>query len=195
MSVNLASDKYKELRAEVSRMASMANKRLNRLENNNLTMLPAYQAWEQNGSIRFSVKGKDYNQLQAEFWRLKNFLDDRTSTVREANAFLREMSENTGIQYNGLEDLKNKSARFFELAEKIREYNQAIGQAAQALDYQKIWQQINTAVQQDAIDLSEAVSSDEQLERFLDFMKDVQPVEDNQEGYSLTNSNFDFVEI
>lgn len=195
MSVNVASDKYKELRAEVSRMASMANKRLNRLENNNLTMLPAYQAWEQNGSIRFSVKGKDYNQLQAEFWRLKNFLDDRTSTVREANAFLREMAENTGIKYNGLEDLKNKSARFFELAEKIREYNQAIGQAAQALDYQKIWQQINTAVQQDAIDLSEAVSSDEQLERFLDFMKDVQPVEDNQEGYSLTNSNFDFVEI
>ena len=195
MSVNLASDKYKELRAEVSRMASMANKRLNRLENNNLTMLPAYQAWEQNGSIRFSVKGKDYNQLQAEFWRLKNFLDDRTSTVREANAFLREMAENTGIKYNGLEDLKNKSARFFELAEKIREYNQAIGQSAQALDYQKIWQQINTAVQQDAIDLSEAVSSDEQLERFLDFMNEVQPVEDNQEGYSLTNSNFDFVEI
>lgn len=195
MSVNLASDKYKELRAEVSRMASMANKRLNRLENNNLTMLPAYQAWEQNGSIRFSVKGKDYNQLQAEYWRLKNFLDDRTSTVRAANSFLREMAENTGIKYNGLENLKSKSARFFELAEKIREYNQAIGQAAQALDYQKIWQQINTAVQQDAIDLSEAVSSDEQLERFLDFMKDVQPVEDNKEGYSLTNSNFDFVEI
>ena len=195
MSVNLASDKYKELRAEVSRMASMANKRLNRLENNNLTMLSSYQAWEQNGSIRFSVKGKDYNQLQAEFWRLKNFLDDRTSTVRGANAFLREMAENTGIQYHGLEDLKNKSARFFELAEKIREYNQAIGQAAQALDYQKIWQQINTAVQQDALDLSEAVSSDEQLERFLDFMNDVQPVEDDKEGYSLTNSNFDFVEI
>lgn len=195
MSVNLASDKYKELRAEVSRMASMANKRLNRLENNNLTMLPAYQSWEQNGSIRFSVKGKDYNQLQAEFWRLKNFLDDRTSTVREANAFLREMAENTGIQYHGLDDLKNKSAGFFELAEKIREYNQAIGQAAQALDYQKIWQQINTAVQQDALDLSEAVSSDEQLERFLDFMNDVQPVEDDKEGYSLTNSNFDFVEI
>lgn len=195
MSVNLASDKYKELRAEVSRMASMANKRLNRLENNNLTMLPAYQVWEQNGSIRFSVKGKDYNQLQAEFWRLKNFLDDRTSTVREANAFLREMAENTGIKYNGLEDLKTKSARFFELAEKIREYNQSIGQAAQALDYQKIWQQINTAVQQDAIDLSEAVSSDEQLERFLDFMNEVQPVEDNKEGYSLTNNNFDFVEI
>ena len=176
-------------------MASMANKRLNRLENNNLTMLPAYQAWEQNGSIRFSVKGKDYNQLQAEYWRLKNFLDDRTSTVREANAFLKEMAENTGIQYHGLEDLKNKSARFFELAEKIREYNQAIGQAAQALDYQKIWQQINTAVQEDALDLSEAVSSDEQLERFLDFMNDVQPVEDDKEGYSLTNSNFDFVEI
>lgn len=195
MSVNVASDKYKELRKEVSRLASAANKRLNRLESNNLKMLPAYQAWEQNGAIRFSVKGKDYNQLQAEYWRLKNFMDDRTSTVREANKFLREMAENTGIQYNGLEDLKNKSARFFELAEKIREYNQAIGQAAQALDYQKIWTQINTAVEQDVLDLSDAVSSDEQLERFLEFMNDVQPVENNQEGYSITGKNWDFVEI
>lgn len=195
MPVNVASDKYKELRKEVSRLASAANKRLNRLESNNLKMLPAYQAWEQNGAIRFSVKGKDYNQLQAEYWRLKNFMDDRTSTVREANKFLREMAENTGIQYNGLEDLKNKSARFFELAEKIREYNQAIGQAAQALDYQKIWTQINTAVEQDALDLSDAVSSDEQLERFLEFMNDVQPVENNQEGYSITGKNWDFVEI
>lgn len=101
MSVNLASDKYKELRAEVSRMASMANKRLNRLENNNLTMLPAYQAWEQNGSIRFSVKGKDYNQLQAEFWRLKNFLDDRTSTVREANAFCGKWQKTPGLSITG----------------------------------------------------------------------------------------------
>ena len=38
MAVNKASDKYKELRKEVSRMASMANKRIDRLERNNLTM-------------------------------------------------------------------------------------------------------------------------------------------------------------
>lgn len=195
MALNKASDKYKELRKEVSRMASMANKRIDRLERNNLTMLPAYQAWESNGSIRFSVKGKSYEETQAEYWRLKKFLDDRTSTVKQANDFLREMAENTGIQYNGLEDLKAKSAKFFELADLIKQYNQSINQSAQALDYQKIWQDINTYVLDTDADLAAAVSSEEQLEKFLEYMNFVQPVEDNQEGFSLNDNNWDFIEL
>lgn len=194
MSVKLASDKYLELKKEVSRMASMANKRINRLENNNLQMLPAYREWESHGAIKFSVKGKNYQQLQSEYWRLKHFLDDRTSTVRSANKFLREMAEDTGIKYRGLEDLKNKSAKFFELAEKIKEYNMSINQSAQALDYQKIWQQINTYVNSTNTDLSSAISSDEQLQRFLSFMDSVQPVENKKEGYSV-GDGWDFVEI
>lgn len=194
MSVKLASDKYLELKKETSRLASMANKRLVRLESNNLQMLPAYREWESHGAIKFSVKGKNYQQLQSEYWRLKHFLDDRTSTVRQANKFLREMAENTGIKYRGLEDLKNKSAKFFELVEKIKEYNMSINQSAQALDYQKIWQQINTYVNSTNTDLASAVSSDEQLQRFLSFMDSVQPVENKQEGYS-TGNEWDFVEI
>lgn len=195
MAVNKASDKYKELRKEVSRMASMANKRIDRLERNNLTMLPAYQAWEKNGSVRFSVKGKSYEETQAEYWRLKKFLDDRTSTVKQANDFLREMAENTGIQYNGLEDLKTKSAKFFELADLIKQYNQSINQSAQALDYQKIWKDINTYILDTDADLADAVSSEEQLEKFLNYMNLVQPVENNQEGFSLNGNNWDFIEL
>lgn len=195
MAVNKASDKYKELRKEVSRMASMANKRIDRLERNNLTMLPAYQAWEKNGSVRFSVKGKSYEETQAEYWRLKKFLDDRTSTVKQANDFLREMAENTGIQYNGLEDLKTKSAKFFELADLIKQYNQSINQSAQALDYQKIWKDINTYILDTDADLADAVSSEEQLEKFLNYMNLVQPVENNQEGFSLNGNKWDFIEL
>lgn len=195
MAVKKASDKYKELRKEVSRMASMANKRIDRLERNNLTMLPAYQAWENNGAVRFSVKGKSYEETQAEYWRLKKFLDDRTSTVRQANNFLKEMAENTGIQYNGLEDLKAKSAKFFELADLIKQYNQSINQSAQALDYQKIWKDINTYVLDTDADLADAVSSEEQLEKFLNYMNMVKPVEDNQEGFSLNGNKWDFIEL
>ena len=175
-------------------MASAANKRLNRLQANDLQALPAFQAWEQNGAIKFSVKGKDYNQLQSEYWRLKNFLDDRTSTVRGANDFLREMAKNTGIKYNGLADLKEKSRSFFELAEKIKQYNKAIGQAAAALDYQKIWAQINEYVKRGDIELNSALSSEAQLEKYLQAMNEVQPVEDNLEGY-LSSGDWDFVEI
>lgn len=195
MAVKKASDKYKELRKEVSRMASMANKRINRLERNNLTMLPAYQAWESNGAVKFSVKGKSYEETQAEYWRLKKFLDDRTSTVKQANNFLKEMAENTGIQYNGLEDLKAKSAKFFELADLIKQYNQSINQSAQALDYQKIWKDINTYVLDTDADLADAVSSEEQLEKFLNYMNLVKPVEDNQEGFSLNGNKWDFIEL
>lgn len=195
MAVKKASDKYKELRKEVSRMASMANKRIDRLERNNLTMLPAYQAWESNGSVRFSVKGKSYEETQAEYWRLKKFLDDRTSTVKQANDFLKEMAENTGIQYQGLEDLKAKSAKFFELADLIKQYNQSINQSAQALDYQKIWKDINTYVLDTDADLADAMSSEEQLEKFLEYMNMVKPVEDNQEGFSLNGNKWDFIEL
>lgn len=195
MAVKKASDKYKELRKEVSRMASMANKRIDRLERNNLTMLPAYQAWESNGSVRFSVKGKSYEETQAEYWRLKKFLDDRTSTVKQANDFLKEMAENTGIQYQGLEDLKSKSAKFFELADLIKQYNQSINQSAQALDYQKIWKDINTYVLDTDADLADAMSSEEQLEKFLEYMNMVKPVEDNQEGFSLNGNKWDFIEL
>lgn len=194
MSVKVASEKYLELKKEVSRMASMANKRLVRLEKNDLTSLPAFREWESHGAIKFSVKGKNYQQLQSEYWRLKHFLDDRTSTVKSANKFLREMAENTGIKYRGLADLKAKSKQFFELAQKIKEYNQSIQQSALALDYQKIWEQINTYVKSTQTDLASAVSSDAQLENFLQYMEKVQPVEDNKEGFSVGNE-WDFVEI
>ena len=195
MPTKLASDEYKTLRKEVSRLSSMANKRIKRLESNELTELPAYKSWYDNGHIKFSVKGKDYNQLQSEFWRLKRFLDDKTSTVRQANSFLKEMAQNTGIKYNGLTDLKSKSKQFFDLAEKIKQYYQSANQSAIALDYQKIWQQINTQIKQGVIEIGGTESTESVLNKYLDEMNKVQPVENNQEGYKDNSSIYDFIQI
>lgn len=195
MSVKVASDEYKILKKEVSRLASMANKRLKRLEKNELTDLPAYKSWHDNGHIKFSVKGKDYNQLQSEFWRLKRFLDDKTSTVRQANKFLKEMAENTGIKYNGLADLKSKSKQFFELADKIKQYYQSANQSAIALDYQKIWQQINTQIKQGVIAIGGTESTESILNKYLAELDKVQPVENNLEGYKDNSNIYDFIQI
>ena len=195
MSTKLASDEYKALKKEVSRMSSMANKRIKRLESNELTELPAYKSWYDNGHIKFSVKGKDYNQLQSEFWRLKRFLDDKTSTVRQANSFLKEMAQNTGIKYNGLSDLKSKSRQFFELADKIKQYYQSANQSAIALDYQKIWQQINTQIKQGVIDIGGTENTESVLNKYIEEMNKVQPVENNQEGYKDNSSIYDFIQI
>ena len=86
----------KALRAQVSHLASMANKRLDRLEKNELTSSPAYQKWEQNGSHRFSVSGKNYSEVQSEYWRVKDFLEMRTSSVTGTKAVLQEIATNIG---------------------------------------------------------------------------------------------------
>ena len=187
--VQITSEKYLALKKEVSRLASIANKRLKRLERNELTDSPAYQSWVQGGAIKFSVKGKDYKQLQSEFWRLRSFLDNKTSLVREANKILREIAENTGIKYNSLADLKAKSKEFFRLAEKIKEYYKMSGMNALALDYQKIWKQINVQIKQDV------ESTEERLQIFIDEIDKVLQVENNQEGFMESIEDWDFIEI
>ena len=192
--VQVASDTYLKLKKEVSRMASQANKRLVRLESNELTELPAYQSWVDGGAIKFSVKGKDYNQLQSEFWRLKNFLDNKTSLVRQANKYLRDMANVTGIKYGNLSELKAKSKQFFELANKVKEYYKASEQSAIALDYQKIWEQINFQIKQGEIQIGQEQSTDEVLQQFLNAMDKVAEIETGQEGYRDTGE-WDFIKL
>ena len=193
MAVNFASSTYLDLKAEVSRMASLANKRIKRLEKNELTELPAYKSWQDNGSIKFSVAGKDYNQLQSEFWRLKNFIDNKTSTVREANKFLKEMAKNTGLQYKGLEDLKKQTTQFFKLADKIKEYYKSSEKSALSLDYQKIWEQINVQIKQGIIDITGVESSEVVLDKFIKQLDGVSRVESNMEGYQVNNGDWEFI--
>ena len=115
---------------------------------------PAYQKWLADGGVRFSVKGKDHNQLQKEVARLKRFLNSETSTVRGVNRTLKEMAANTGIKYKNLKDLRKKSAKFFELASKVEQYLRNVDDIASAIGYQKIWEAINkyTKQRKDAFD-------------------------------------------
>ena len=52
-----------EFRKEVSSKASLANKRLARLEKNGLTDSPAYQKFMEGGGKRFSIRGKTGSEL------------------------------------------------------------------------------------------------------------------------------------
>lgn len=193
--VYTASNRYRELRREVSRLASMANKRLDRLERNAYQQLPAYQAWERNGAVRFSVRGKTNVEVQREYYRVKNFLDDVTSTVKGANNFLKQMAQNTGIQYNGIQDLKAKATQFFRLADLIKEYLNSLGRHAAALDYQAIWSDINVFIEESETDLAGIENSEDVLSRYIQYMERLQPVEENQEGFSLNNEDFEFLDF
>lgn len=141
------------MKKEANRLASMANKRVRRLEKNNLTDAPAYQQYISSGG-KFSVRGKDYNQLQREISRLQSFLESGTSTVRGYNNVLKEMANNTGIKYKNLNDLKEKSKTFFELHSKVEQYLRQVEDMGSAIGYQKIWETINQYVKDNKINLA-----------------------------------------
>lgn len=156
---HIEKDIDKGLRKEASRLASMANKRIQRLEKNNLTDLPAYKAWADNGAVKFGIKGKQGKDLRKEMSRMRNFLNAKSSTVKGSNALLREIANNTGIKYKNLTDLKTKTKPFFDIAGKLKDYYKSKDNPM-ALDYQKIWQQIDEYVDDEDLQLSNDMDLD-----------------------------------
>jgi len=149
-------DKIRELKDEIKRKANVAHKRLKRLEKNNLTDLPAYQQWVKDGKVRFGVRGKNYNELQAELARLNRFIDSKTSLVREANKYLKDIANMTGVQYGSVKELPDKLSNFFKLADKVEEYLRNVEGSASAIGYHKIWEVVNEVVQLEEHDLAES---------------------------------------
>lgn len=146
----------KEYRKEVTKIVSVANKRIKRLEKSKLTDSPAYQKWLNEGGVKFSVKGKTHNQLQREVARLKKFMESETSTVRGLNNTLKNMAKATGVKYKNLRDLQSKAKNFFTLASKVEQYLRSVNDIASAIGYQKIWTAINQYVKKEKIDLAKA---------------------------------------
>lgn len=149
-------ERIKAYRQEASRLASKANKRIERLEKNDLKSSPAYQKWVKDGSVRFGVKGKTYNEVQAEVARLNNFLNSETSTIRGIENVLKTMADNTGIQYDDLSDLRSKASNFFEIASKLEQYYRTVLDMGSAIGYQELWEVINNYVATEELDLSAA---------------------------------------
>lgn len=144
---------YQSLKREVSRLASMANKRLVRLENNGFEDSPAYRQWIESGGEKFSVRGKDYNALQKELARVRQFVNAKTSTIRGAQSVLKAIAANTGANFKGKE-LWAQASNFFRVASMIEQYIRNTEDVASAIGYQKIWTAINQYTQANNIDLA-----------------------------------------
>lgn len=149
--------KIAKLKSQISRLARRANARLRRLEKAELTGSPAYQYWKNSGGVNFGVRGKDYNQLQAELARLNGFLNAKTSTVRGAKSMLNDIASNTGM-LGDYREIMNNSANFFRLAGMVEEYLRSAEGIANAINYREIWQAVNVYVQTsgDTLDSAEA---------------------------------------
>ena len=159
----------KQYRKEASKVISVANKRLARLEKSNLTDSPAYaKLVDSKGNPKFSVRGLDHNQLQSEMSKVKKFVQAKTSTVRGINTTLKDMANNTGIKYKNLKDLRSKASSFFNLASKVEQYLRNVEDVASAIGYQKIWEAINQYVKSENLEFDEVEDSLDGLTNIVD---------------------------
>lgn len=141
---NMFTDEERKYRQEASRKVSMANKRLKRMEEQNLTMSPAYKKWIDDGGQKFGVRGKSTDEVRAEVARLNKFLKQTTSTVRGTKKYLTNVAEQVGIvDYNSYQSLNSQLKDFFEVSDRVREYLKNSKEVSVSIGYKKIWEQVN----------------------------------------------------
>ena len=126
-------------RAEARRLVSMANKRIKRLEQQNLQDTPAYQSWYNNGAVKFSVKGKSHKEVKREMARINKFLNHVTSTVTGAKKNLRDIANRIHITtWDNFEDLQKRISDYYEITNKILDLAKLTRNWAQTFDYEKV---------------------------------------------------------
>lgn len=149
------SDNTRALKKELQRKVAIANKRVKRLEANNMESLPAYKYYQDmKEGQKFSSAGNDHNKLRQELKMVDNFLDSKTSKVREANKYMKGIAKRTGIKYKNVSELPTKTKNFFEMASKVEQYLKNVQGSYHAIGYQKVWEQVSTYVKDNNIDLS-----------------------------------------
>ena len=141
---NVFTQQEKKYRQEASRKVSMANKRLKRMEEQNLTMSPAYKKWIEEGGQKFGIKGKSTEEVRAEVARLNKFLKQTTSTVRGTKKYLTNIASQVGIkQWGDFQSLNQQLRGFFEVSERVRDYLKNTKEVSVSIGYKKIWEQVN----------------------------------------------------
>ena len=172
-----------EFRQEVSRKASLANKRLARLENNGLTDSPGYQKFMEGGGKRFSIRGKTGSELTKELIKINNFIEMKTSTVKGLNQVLRDTAERVGVEYEDIKQLQQYSSKFFELYNKSMQYLDTVENLGHAFDSTEVMETFSQLVKQEKIDLTDSEAAlDEMIKRVSDTLTDIDNHDEEIEG-------------
>lgn len=165
-----------ELRLIVNRLAGVANKRVKTLNKHNYKAVTR-SIMESGG--KFTTRGKDINKLRAEYIRVKQFLQSKTSTVRGINKVQAETIKT--LKSKGINITKEDFNKFWETYERIKERDPRV--AERALKY--------TALQ----DVAEMINDGYSMDDIIDHMtKDLTAIYERGVNDGFTSVS-DFFEL
>ena len=142
----------------VSRLASAANKRIKRMQAQNESSPALIRAMESGG--KFSVKGKSTDELKKEFMRVKSFLQDKTSDLKQWKKIKNKLKESLGK--SGVTIDENKVGKVIHIYEEIRKKNPEV--SAKEFKY-KIFETIQT--------MPDDISINQQIENIADNLENI----------------------
>ena len=141
--------KEKELRREASRIASLANKRIKRIEQQGLTESPAYKKYVEDGKQKFGVRGKNMEEVKQEVARMNDFIKKQTSTVTGTKKYSDNVAKSVGIvKFDNYKQLQDQLNTFFRGVDKVREYLQNSKEVSVAIGYSKIFEVVSDYVEE-----------------------------------------------
>lgn len=137
---------------DFNRLVSMANKRLRRMKKKGYQS-PAYKSAMKTGGKFHNKRGASFNEKQKEYYRVKQFLGMKTSTIKGSKKVLKDMLSSTGLDDvvdvdtimttevkgnpDGSTDVINK---FFDLASMVDDY---LKTARRTVSSDEIWRSIH----------------------------------------------------
>lgn len=141
--------KEKELRREASRLVSLANKRLKRIEQQGLIESPAYKKYVEDGKQKFGIRGKNMQEVNQEIARINDFIKKQTSTVTGTKKYLDNVAKSVGIvKFDNYKQLQGQLNTFFRGVDKVREYLQNSKEVSVAIGYSKIFEVVSNYVEE-----------------------------------------------
>jgi K+/H+ antiporter YhaU regulatory subunit KhtT len=185
--------KRDELAREISKLASKANKRLKRLRVNKLRSSPAYKKVRRERKVmKFSVKNKNYNQLQKEKAQLTNFLNSTTSSVRGMNRVLKKIAKDTKYKYKSVKELPKALSQFFELSVKVQEIKRHDDMTINTFGSNQLHESINEMIKEDQITLGEIGNDLDKIAYKVAQSQSLKPAVDkwNFESFGVEDNSF-----
>lgn len=141
--------KERQYRREASRLVSLANKRLKRIEQQDLIESPAYKKFIEDGGQKFGIRGKSMEEVKQEVARINDFIKKQTSTVRGTKKYLDNVAKSVGIvKFDNYKQLQEQLNTFFRGVDKVREYLQNSKEVSVAIGYSKIYEVVSNYVQE-----------------------------------------------
>lgn len=117
-----ATERSKRIRQYSYKVTNIANKRIGRLEEKELSS-PAYRFYQEElGGERLGIRGKDDDGVIQTIQQAERFNFMQTSTLGGTNTYLRNIGERLGLDVSNTLQIQAQSSKIFAVTHKIDEY-------------------------------------------------------------------------